>query len=56
MLTSSFSFIIILIMFAFGGFIFVDNLIQQYIQNPIWTPIIFFGVLFFANDILNIPF
>lgn len=56
MLTSSFSFIIILLMFTLGGFVFVDNLVQQYIQNPIWTPIIFFGVLFFANDILNIPF
>jgi len=56
MLTSTFSFIIILAMFAFGGFIFVDNLVQQYVINPIWTPIIFFGILYFANDILNIPF
>ena len=56
MLTSSFGFIIILGMYALGGFVIVDNLVQQYIQNPIWTPIIFFGVLFFANDILNIPF
>ena len=56
MLTSSFGFIIILCMFAFGGFVFADNLVQSYIQNPIWTPILFFGVLFFANDILNIPF
>jgi STE24 endopeptidase len=56
MLTSSFSFVIILVMFAFGGFAFVDNLVQQYVQNPIWTPIVFFGILFFANDILNIPF
>lgn len=56
MLTSTFSFIIILCMFGFEGFVFVDHLVQQYIVNPIWTPIIFFGVLFFANDILNIPF
>ena len=56
MLTSSFSFIIILFMITCGGFIFVDNFVQQYIQNPIWTPILFFGILFFANDLLNIPF
>jgi len=56
MLTSSFSFVIILIMFAFGGFAWVDGLVQQYVVNPIWTPIIFFGVLFFANDIISIPF
>ena len=56
MFSSSFSFIIILIMFALGGFSWLDGLIQQYVQNPIWTPIIFFGVLFIANDILSIPF
>ena len=56
MLTSTFSFLLIIAMISFGGFVFVDNLVQQYIQNPIWTPIIFFGILFLANDILNIPF
>jgi len=56
MLTSSFSFIVVLIMFAFGGFSWVDGLVQQYIQSPVWTPIIFFGVLYFANDIISIPF
>jgi STE24 endopeptidase len=56
MLTSSFSFIITLIMFAFGGFAWVDGLVQQYVQNPIWTPILFFGILFIANDIISIPF
>ena len=56
MLTSSFSFIVVLIMFAFGGFSWVDGLVQQYIQSPIWTPIVFFGILYFANDIISIPF
>jgi STE24 endopeptidase len=56
MLTSSFSFIIIMIMFGFGGFSWVDGLVQQQVQSAIWTPILFFGVLYFANDILSIPF
>jgi len=56
MITSSFSFIITLCMFAFGGFHWVDQFVQSYVQSDIWTPIIFFGVLFLANDILNIPF
>lgn len=56
MLTSSFSFVITLIMFTFGGFAWLDGLVQQYVQNPIWTPILFFGILFIANDILSIPF
>lgn len=56
MITSSFSFIIILLMYSLGGFAWVDQLVQTYIQNPIWTPILFFGLLYFANDILSIPF
>jgi STE24 endopeptidase len=56
MLTSSFSFIITLVMFAFGGFAWVDGLVQQCVQHPIFTPIIFFGILFIANDIISIPF
>ncbi len=56
MLTSSFSFIVTLIMFAFGGFAWVDGLVQQYVQSPIWTSILFFGILFIANDIISIPF
>jgi len=56
MLTSGFSFLITLIMFSLGGFAWVDGLIQHYVVDPIWTPIIFFGILFIANDILGIPF
>jgi len=56
MLTSSFSFVIILLMLIFNGFAWVDGLVQQHVQSPIWTPIIFFGILYFANDILSIPF
>ena len=56
MLTSSFSFIVTLVMVAFRGFVWVDGLVQQYVQSPIWTPILFFGILFIANDIIEIPF
>ena len=55
-LTSCFSFVITLLMFSLGGFHWVDQLVQGYVKSEIWTPIIFFGVLFFANDILSIPF
>jgi STE24 endopeptidase len=56
MLTSTFSFLITLIMFSFGGFAWLDGLVQQYVQHPIGTPILFFGILFIANDIIGIPF
>ncbi|MEI6556466.1 MAG: M48 family metallopeptidase [Paludibacter sp.] len=56
MLTSGFSFIVTMLMFAFGGFAWVDGLVQQYVVSPIWTPILFFGVLYIANDLISIPF
>jgi len=56
MLTSSFGFVVTFIMFALGGFAWVDGFVQQYVQHPIWTPILFFGILFIANDMISIPF
>jgi STE24 endopeptidase len=56
MLTSSFSFLVTLLMLLLGGFVWVDTIVQQYVQSPIWTPILFFGILFIANDIIGIPF
>ena len=56
MITSTFSFIITLLMYSLGGFAWVDNLVQGYIQSLIWTPIVFFGFLYFINDIISIPF
>jgi STE24 endopeptidase len=56
MITSSLSFIITLAMYSFGGFAWVDQLVQGYVQHDILIPIVFFGVLYFANDIIGIPF
>lgn len=56
MLTGSFSFLITLLMYTLGGFAWVDQLVQNYTLNPILLPLLFFGLLFIANDILGIPF
>jgi len=56
MISSSFSFVVIILMFSIGGFAWLDSLTQHYVQHEIWTPIIFFGLLYFANDIVGIPF
>ena len=56
MLTGSFSFLITLLMYSFGGFAWVDQLVQSYTLNPLLLPLLFFGLLFIANDILGIPF
>lgn len=56
MITSSFSFLITLLMYSLGGFAWVDELVQSTVQSLIWTPIVFFGFLYFVNDIISIPF
>ena len=58
MLTSSFSFVVTLAMYCFGGFAWVDQFVEGFIQHEhdILTPIVFFGILYFVNDIISIPF
>lgn len=56
MLTSSFSFVITLLMYALGGFGWLDALIQIHIQHEILQSLAFFALLFVASDILNTPF
>ncbi len=56
MLTSSFSFLLILGMLFFQGFAFVNDLALSVSTNPIWSALLFFGILMLASDILNTPF
>lgn len=55
-LTSGFSFLLALVMLAFGGFGWIDGLLRPYIQNDILLALAFFGILTLASDILTIPF
>ena len=56
MITGTFSFVLILVMFLFYGFAFVDSLVWGITSNSILAALLFFGILMFASDILNIPF
>jgi len=56
MLTSTFSFIVTLGMYAFGGFGWLDGTLQNEISNDIVRSLLFFALIFFANDILTTPF
>ncbi len=56
LITSSFSFIVILVMLLAGGFGWVDSLIRTVTDNQILVSLLFFGVIFIANDIISIPF
>ncbi len=55
-LTGTFSLAVILLMLFYGGFAFVDDLVRNVTQHPILVALLFFGLLMFASDLINIPF
>ena len=56
LISSTFNLILILGMFFFDGFAWVDGLAAGISTHPILQPLIFFGILGLALDILNTPF
>lgn len=55
-ITSTFSFILILLMFFLGGFALVDSWAGYLTNNLILKGLIFFGILGIASDLVNTPF
>jgi STE24 endopeptidase len=55
-LTGTFSLAMILLMLFFSGFAFVDDLVRNVARHPILVALLFFGLLMFASDLINIPF
>lgn len=56
LISSSFSFILIFLMFIFAGFAVVNNWALLVSDNPIGTALAFFGILLLASDLLTTPF
>ncbi len=56
LLTSTFSFGLILAMLLFNGFAIIDTISRGLSENTIFIALIFFGILMFASDILSTPF
>ncbi len=56
LITSSFSFLLIILMLFLGGFSLVDEIARNYSASPIIIALIFFGILMLASDIINTPF
>jgi len=56
LITSTFNLILIMGMFIFDGFAWMDHLAASISTHPVLHPLIFFGILGFAFDILNTPF
>ncbi len=56
MLTASFSFVVIVVMYACGGFGWFDGIVQNWTDRSILQSLLFFGVLFIVSDVITIPF
>jgi len=54
--TSSFNLVVILVMIIAGGFAVVDDLARSVSMNIIIISLLFFGIIGFASDLINIPF
>jgi STE24 endopeptidase len=54
--TSTFSTVLILLMFFLGGFAWIDSLAGSVTSNLILKGLLFFGILAIASDILTTPF
>lgn len=55
-ITSTFSFLLIMVMLILHGFAFIDNFIESYTSNLIYKALIFFGIIWLISDILQTPF
>jgi STE24 endopeptidase len=56
MITSSFSFTLLLLMILLAGFAWVNNMALSVSVHPILTALVFFGILMLASDLLSTPF
>lgn len=56
MLTSTFTFLITLAMYAFGGFGWLSSMLGGFIILPELLSLAFFGIIFLVNDLLTTPF
>jgi STE24 endopeptidase len=54
--TSSFNLAIIVIMIIAGGFAIIDILARTISTNDVIISLVFFGIIGFASDLINIPF
>lgn len=51
-----FGFVVMMLMFFLFGFAFVDNLARSWVEGAIWVALVFFGILYYTNDIISMPF
>lgn len=56
LISRTFSLVILLLMLSFNGFAFIDKLASNYAEGTILISLVFFGIIFLANGIINLPF
>ncbi len=49
-------FLVTLLMYAFGGFGWLDGVVRGWVQTSTAVSLVFIGILFFAGEILSLPF
>lgn len=54
--SSLFNLIVIIVMILAGGFALIDSLARELSMNQVIISLIFFGLIGFASDLINIPF
>ena len=54
--TTSFDLMVILVFILFGGFNFVDQIVRGFGLSTLPSGLAFFGILFFASDLISTPF
>ena len=55
-ISSIYSLLILLLFFYFDGFLIMDNYCRSLFDSEIIISLSFFGIIYFGNDILSIPF
>lgn len=56
LVTETLGFIAVLLIFAAGGFGWLDGIIRTRISNPIHVALVFFAILGFVTEIVSLPF
>lgn len=56
LLSSTFSFLVLLAFFFLDGFAYVDQLARSVTDNPILVALVFFGIIMIGSDVINTPF
>lgn len=54
--SSTFNLAVILVMIIAGGFALIDNFARTFTINAVIVSLVFFGIIGFVSDIINIPF